>query len=123
MTVTPTAHQNRYAGQATAPDATLAPVPAATGDIDANGRLVGVDGILNQIGDALRRQVEPMLRDTILPIVQRDTALQVTIGHAAGGAIADELRPWIILGAGALALLAVTAALREMRHRKRSRHV
>jgi len=94
-----------------------APAAPQPGDIDANGRLVGVDGILDQVGDALRRQVEPMVRDTILPYVSRDQNLQLTIGHAAGDALARRLQPWVILAAGSLAVLAVASVVRARRSR------
>jgi hypothetical protein len=79
------------------------------GDLGPDGRLVGIDGILDQVGGALRRQVEPIVRDTVLPVLQRDVQLQRELGGAAGVALARELKPWVIVGAVALGLIAVAA--------------
>lgn len=108
----------RFSGDAT----TLAPPPGvAVGDIDQQGRLVGVDGILDQIGDALRRQVDPLVRDTVLPYISRDRELQLTLGRAAGDQLANRLAPWVILAAGSLAVLAVVQVANARRRRRRSR--
>lgn len=96
------------AGDPTAPlTPSSAPVPAS--DVDARGRLVGVDGVLDQVAEAMRRQVEPMVRDVVLPALQRDVALQRELGAAAGRSLAVELRPYAVVAAGALVLLAYSS--------------
>lgn len=105
-------------------DAAPAPAPPSgvqVGDIGPDGRLVGVDGIIDQIGEGLRRQVEPMVRDMILPYVSRDTQLQARVGQAAGASIAHELKPWVILAAGSLAWLAYSYSTRRPARRRRTR--
>jgi|WetSurMetagenome_2_1015567.scaffolds.fasta_scaffold460416_2 hypothetical protein len=78
----------------------------------ADGRITGLDGVLDQIGESLSRQATPLLRDVMLPIIQRDKELQKTIGAAAGiaagNAAANQLRvPLILLGVGVTSLAAV----------------
>lgn len=109
------------AGEVAPPDAPAPPQsPSSTstdhvGDIDANGRLIGVDGIMDQIGEALRRQVEPLVQNTVLPVLQRDVALQRELGGAAGHEMAAELKPWVIVGALALATIAVVKVRKSYR--------
>lgn len=105
----------RLAGDA----APAPPTGVQVGDIGPDGRLVGVDGMLDQIGDALRRQAEPLLQTMILPYVSRDRGLQQAVGRAAGEAIADRAEPWVALAAGSLAVLAVVALARHNRDRRR----
>lgn len=134
MAATPAAPRNpllrpalrmaRPAGQAasteTTPPASTPTEPASTtGDFDERGRLIGVDGVLDQIGEALRRQVEPIVRDTVLPVLQRDVALQREVGAAAGVQLGREIRPWVILGALALATVAVVQISKARRRRRR----
>lgn len=108
-------HTPRYAGD----PANLAPARTDLGDIDENGRLVGVDGIIDQIGEGLRRQAEPLIRDMILPYVSRDAELQARVGASAGDALARQLKPWVILAAGSLAVLAVVQVAKMNRKRGR----
>jgi len=76
------------------PDAPLAAPPVT---MDAAGRLVGVDGVLNQVAGAVAAQAARVL----LPPLQADRELQRTIGAAAGRAIYREARPvvWTVAGA------------------------
>lgn len=96
--------------------------------IGADGRIQGVDGMLDQIAQALAKHAGPMLARDVLPILQRDGALQMRVGQSAGTALADRLRtdaelqtrvgqaagaavsasikPWVIAGASALAVIA-----------------
>ena len=96
--------------------------------IGPDGRIQGVDGMLDQIAQALARHAGPMLARDVLPIVQRDQALQMRVGQSAGTAMADrlqsdaalqmrvgqaagtaissEIKPWVIAGASALAIIA-----------------
>lgn len=68
--------------------------------------------MLDQIAQALTRHAGPMLVRDVLPAVKEDTAMQGRIGTAAGVAMAASLRPWIILGVGALGILAVLSLYR-----------
>ena len=89
--------------------------------VGKDGRIHGVDGMLDQIAQALTRHAGPMLARDVLPIVQRDEALHTRVGQAAGVAMADRLRPWVIAGASALALLAVIEGYRFYTQRKSTR--
>ena len=104
--------------------APLAPPAAlpATEDIRVgkDGRIHGVDGMLDQIAQALTRHAGPMLARDVLPIMQRDEALQARVGQAAGVAMADTLKPWVIAGASALAVLAVIEGYRFYTQRNRA---
>jgi len=73
---------------------------------DKNGRLVGVDGVLDQVSAALGRQAEPILRNTILPTLRADRELQRTVGAAAGKALARELKPFFFVITGAVLFIA-----------------
>lgn len=103
-------------GAVTAPSTPPAPPPPEPpeGDIhiDKDGRIQGADGMLDQIAQALTRHAGPMLARDVLPVVQRDTALQMRVGRAAGDAAAAKLRPWVIAGASALAVLAAIEGYR-----------
>lgn len=68
--------------------------------------------MLDQIAQALTRHAGPMLVRDVLPAVQQDQAMQGRVGQAAGAAMAATLRPWIIVGVGALSVLAVVEVLR-----------
>ena len=100
--------------------APLAPLAAPADDIRVgkDGRIHGVDGMLDQIAQALTRHAGPMLARDVLPIVQRDAALQTRVGQAAGVAMASTLKPWVIAGASALAVLAVIEGYRFYTQRK-----
>ena len=86
--------------------------------VGKDGRIHGVDGMLDQIAQALTRHAGPMLARDVLPIVQRDAALQTRVGQAAGVAMAATLKPWVIAGASALAVLAVIEGYRFYTQRK-----
>ena len=90
--------------------------------------------MLDQIAQALTRHAGPMLARDVLPIVQRDVALQGRVGQAAGAAMADRLKndealqtrvgqaagtamadsikPWVIAGAAALTVIAAIQGYR-----------
>ena len=76
--------------------------------------------MLDQIAQALTRHAGPMLARDVLPIMQRDEALQARVGQAAGVAMADTLKPWVIAGASALAVLAVIEGYRFYTQRNRA---
>lgn len=99
------------------------PAPPRAEDIRVgkDGRIHGVDGMLDQIAQALTRHAGPMLARDVLPIVQRDEALQARVGQAAGVAMADTLKPWVIAGAAALGVLAAIEAYRFYAQRKSAR--
>jgi hypothetical protein len=71
-----------------------------------DGRITGIDGMLSQIAGALAREAAPVIRAEILPVLQQDRETQRTLGAAAGKSLAQELRPWVAVGAGALAVIA-----------------
>src|SRR5258708_37444025 len=109
----------RPAGQA-AP-ASVAQAPAVTPlttpsiGVGPDGRIAGIDGMLDQVAGALVRQATPLVQSQILPAIQRDRALQATVGAAAGRAAAHALRPWVILGTVSLATLAAVSVYHAMR--------
>lgn len=71
-----------------------------------DGRIHGVDGMLDQIAGALMRHAGPMITRDVLPAVREDPALQTRVGQAVGQAVGQEIRPYFLVGAGALALIA-----------------
>lgn len=84
-----------------------ASAPGANADpirLGDNGRVHGIDGMLDQVSSALARQAVPML--------SRDAALQQNVGDAIGKAFAEEATPWIAVGASALAVIAVVLVAR-----------
>lgn len=89
--------------------------------VGKDGRIQGVDGMLDQIAGALSRHAGPMLVRDVLPAVREDTALQTRVGAAVGQAMASRLAPWIALGAGALGVLAVVHVVRWRRDRQGER--
>lgn len=85
----------RPAGQAQVPQTASAPEVS----VGPDGRVSGIDGMLDQVAQSLVRQAYPAFRE--------DHATQRRVGAAAGRAAADSLRPWIVLGSVALAAIAV----------------
>ena len=71
-----------------------------------NGYIHGVDGMLDQIAGALARHAGPMLVRDVLPAVREDARLQARVGAAVGQAVTKEIRPYLLIGAGALGILA-----------------
>lgn len=87
------------------------PPPSAEIRVGENGRIHGVDGMLDQIAGALVKHARPMLLEDVLPVVRSDVQMQQRIGAAIGKTMADELRPWIVIGTVAsIALTAVGVA-------------
>lgn len=80
------------------PATTSSATPAASSNISvgANGYIHGIDGMLDQISGALLRQA----KTEILPTLQNDRELQMTVGRAAGKAMAKPL--WVIAGVAAV---------------------
>ena len=93
------------------------PSPPPSGDIRVgeNGFVHGVDGMLDQIASALTRHAGPMLVRDVLPVVQSDQAMQARVGQAVGQAMSERFMPWIIVGTGALAILAGVEVWRATR--------
>ena len=90
------------------PSAPTAPqLPAST-----DGRVLGVDGLLDQISGSVARQ----FRAEVWPEVQRDVALQRTVGEAIGRGVGRELRPAARLAAGATVTVAALAIVHVVRH-------
>lgn len=84
-----------------------------------NGRIHGVDGMLDQIAAALMRHAGPAVRRDVLPAIREDRELQARVGSVVGDAIAKELRPYLLIGAGALVVIAgVQLGLAHRRRRE-----
>lgn len=81
------------------------PPPAAS-----DGRIPGIDGMLDQVAAAVARQAAPVIRTELLPVVLADRELQRTVGSAAGKAFAQAVWPWLALGSVSLASLAAMYA-------------
>jgi hypothetical protein len=77
----------------------------------ADGSITGIDALLDQISGSLGRQIVPMLREQIVPILQNDRELQTAIGRAAGREIAKPL--W------GLALIGVIYGVISVRHKQK----
>jgi hypothetical protein len=68
--------------------------------LHADGSISGINGLLDQISASLGRQIVPMLRHEILPIIQNDRDMQAQLGRAIGRQLALPL--WLLLGSGAV---------------------
>lgn len=88
------------ASSAPAQTTDAAPVPAAPPSQDIrvgpDGRIYGIDGMLDQIAQALMRNA----RTEILPAIQQDPRLQATVGAAVGRQLAKPL--WVMAGVAAV---------------------
>jgi hypothetical protein len=102
---------DRIAGDAALPE-------SARIRVGENGRIHGVDGMLDQIAGALVKHVRPVLASDVIPVLQHDHAMQTRVGAAIGASVAEQLKPWFILGAGALAVVAVVQVVRWHRTRR-----
>jgi hypothetical protein len=91
---------------------TIATTSAPDLRFGSDGRIVGLDAVLDQIVGAVGRQVTPLVRDVALPIIQRDKELQKTVGAAAGKALAQELKPFLWVGLGLLVIIAAGRIIR-----------
>ncbi len=98
----PTTIGVRPAGQAPAQ-------PAPSIDIAPDGRLSGVDGLLDQISAALMRQVGPIVTNDVLPALQQDRELQRILGEGIGRGVGQKLAGPAWLLAGSVGVLAVAA--------------
>jgi hypothetical protein len=100
-------------GVSVAPAFTPSPGPTSSGSptadvqVGPDGRIVGVDGMLHQIAAALAIQAIPVIRQEILPVLQHDRQTQKQVGDAIGNAIGRQLKPYAVVGAGALTVIAV----------------
>ena len=79
------------------------PVDLLSLGMGPDGRIAGLNGIMDQIAAAVVRQ----LRVQLLPSIVNDKELQRTVGEAAGIALADRLWPFAAVAAAALAAIAV----------------
>lgn len=122
----PNVYPLRPAGQPASPPAPPPAPEAPPVAIGSDGRLSGINGILDQIAEAAARQVvpiiqqtvPPILRNDVLPILQRDKEMQKTIGTAAGIASAKELKPWVILIGLSLGVIAGVQVAKYVRSRR-----
>lgn len=94
----------------TQPTPTTVPATADVG-LDADGRIRGIDGMLDQVAGAAMRQA----RVELWPAWQADTAMQRTVGEAVGRGAASALAPWVALGATSLAVGAAALVFRAWR--------
>lgn len=105
-----------------APTPPPAPPPSAEIRVGENGRIHGVDGMFDQIASALARHAEPMFarlaREDVLPAIRQDAALQQRMGSAAGEALGRQIQPYLLVGVGALSVLAGLALYRHLRTRR-----
>lgn len=92
--------------------------PSAEIRVGDNGYIHGVDGMLDQIASALTRHAGPMLVRDVLPVVRQDHELQARVGGIVGDRIAKELQPYLLIGAGALAIIAAIQLARWHRQRR-----
>lgn len=92
------------------PAAPAVPVVPDVG-LAEDGRIRGIDGMLNQVAGAAMRQA----RVELWPAWQADTAMQRTVGEAVGRGAASTLAPWVALGATSLAVGAAALVFRAWR--------
>lgn len=119
MRARPAGQAKATAEQAVPPKAAPAvSAPAPRIGVAPDGRVTGIDGMLDQVAAALMRQAQPIIESRILPALQRDKELQKTVGESIGEGTAKQLRPWVILGTLSLAALAVTAVVAVARPRR-----
>jgi hypothetical protein len=103
-------HPLRAAG---VPDAPAAPeLPASTTPtVAADGRVLGVDGLLDQISGSVARQ----FREELWPEIRSDRELQRTVGYAVGHGAGRELRPAATVAAAALSVGALALVVHAVR--------
>ena len=77
--------------------------------IGEHGYIHGVDGMLHQVAGVVMQHAGPMLVRDVLPAVRADKQLQARVGAAVGQEIAQQVQPWLAIGAGALGILALLA--------------
>lgn len=113
------AGQGQTPAQPTSQPATQ-PSSAPPITVGSNGRIAGIDGMLDQVAEAMARQAGPMIRRDLLPVLQQDRGLQRTIGAAAGREIAKPL--WLLgIATAALAVVSVYRAAMPQRYRSNPR--
>ena len=88
--------------------------------VASDGRIEGVDGMLDQVASALMKHAGPMIRSDVLPVVQRDEVMQARVGQAMGNAVADRMMPWVILGTTALGVMALVGVMRWEKQREKT---
>ena len=115
----PRASVSRVFPGASPPAAPAVPASAEI-RVGENGRIHGVDGMLDQIAGALVKHARPVLVQDLLPAVQRDARMQDRVGAAIGQSMAAELRPWLVVGVGALAIVAAVQIAQWQRGRARA---
>jgi hypothetical protein len=79
-----------------------------TGQQAADGRVAGMDGMLDQVAEATMRRV----RTELWPAFAADTAMQERIGVGIGKGAGQEIKPWVVIGATALVIVAGVAVYR-----------
>lgn len=109
----------RAQAQTSAPSVTASAPAAPSTTIAPDGRVAGIDGLLNQIAAAAINQARPMVVNDILPVIQADPAMQRNIGEGIGRGIGSEMSGPAWVAAGALGILAVVAVVHVARGRSR----
>lgn len=67
--------------------------------MQSDGRIMGIDGMLDQVTDAMTRQV----KTHILPVVQSDERLQRNLARGLGEGLGDKVKtPLMVVGIAAL---------------------
>lgn len=61
-----------------------------------DGSITGIEGLLNQIAGALGKNLMPILRQDLIPVLQEDPHMQKRIGQAIGKQLAMPL--WVLTG-------------------------
>lgn len=98
-----------------APHGAVVAEPSAPIALADDGRIRGIDGMLDQVASAAMRQA----RVELWPAWQADRAMQRTVGEAVGRGAAATLAPWVALGATSLAVGAAALVFRAWRDRGR----
>lgn len=91
------------------PDTAVAQLPATASN---DGRVLGVEGLLDQISGSVVRQ----FRTEVWPEVKADRELQRTVGQAIGSGAGRALRPAATVTAFAVSALAVAGIAGVVRH-------
>lgn len=110
-------HSAGQLAPSTALPAPAAPVVAPDIGIGPDGKMTGIEPILDQITKSVVDNAGPMIRNQLLPVLQADKAMQREVGRAIGHAIAKHLQLPAWIAAGALATIAAVMVKNAMEKR------
>lgn len=65
-----------------------------------DGSIPALQGVINQASGSLAQQLIPVIRNEVLPVLQNDRELQLTIGRGAGEEIAKPLWLMVVMVGG-----------------------